>query len=144
DDERVVYVADAESDALELYVAPLDGSRNARKLDARLVSGGNVLPAFQLTPRGETLVYAADARADETVGLFQLPLVGARAATRPNAPFVEGGDVLVTSRGPVFAITPDGANVIYIADQDTNGVFELYESALEHPVVRTRSPGSGD
>jgi hypothetical protein len=53
-----------------------------------------------------------------------------------------GGDVLVTGSGPQFEIAPDGSRVVYIADQDTEGVLELYETRLDRPHRGAPSPGS--
>ncbi|MDP6207135.1 MAG: hypothetical protein QGG01_02435, partial [Roseibacillus sp.] len=41
-----------------------------------------------------------------------------------NSPLVDGGDVFFAQ------VSPDGNTVVYIADQDTNGVGELYSVPL--------------
>jgi Tol biopolymer transport system component len=41
-----------------------------------------------------------------------------------NSPLVDGGDVFFAQ------VSPDGNTAVYIADQDTNGVWELYSAPL--------------
>jgi hypothetical protein len=45
---------------------------------------------------------------------------------------IVGGDV------SIFAIGPDGLQLIYVADQDTEGVAELYSVNLSTPGKSTR------
>ena len=49
DGRFVLYLADAEEDErFELFFVPLDGSREAKKLNGTLTSGGDVLPGFEV------------------------------------------------------------------------------------------------
>ena len=67
------------------------------------------------------MVYAANQNADDVTELFSVPLTGG-----PSTPLstinVTGGDVV----GGEFEISPDSTRVVYLADQDTDGVFELF------------------
>ncbi len=140
DGSRVLYLADQDVDeTFEIYLAPLDGTRSAKKLNGRLPEGGDVLPGFQISPDDASVVYAADQRADGAFELFEAPLKGG-PARRLHGPMVAGGDIAVFSSSPVFEITPDGTSVLYVADQDTDNVFEIYESLLTRPLRREQTP----
>jgi hypothetical protein len=142
DSRHVLYRADQELDErFELYLAPLDGTGAPRKVSGALVAGGSVLPGFQLAPGDASVIYAADARADDAFELYEARLEDGRVR-RLSPPMPPGGDVLVTGSGPQFEIAPDGSRVVYIADQDTEGVLELYETRLERPHRGAPSPGS--
>jgi hypothetical protein len=76
---------------------------------------------------GQTVIYRAD---QNTVGVLELFL--ASSGIRLNPPLIAGGSV------QSFALTPDGAAVIYIADQEQNDVFELYRVSLAAPGTSTK------
>ena len=44
----------------------------------------------------------------------------------PDGVPVRLSDVLTPGQHPTFAISPDGARVVYTVDQDTPGVTEIY------------------
>ena len=132
DGERVAYLADQGTDeAYELFGVLTDGSNPPRRLGGPFVSGADVRDPIQLTPDGKNVVYLADQDVDEVVELFAASLDGGKGR-RLSAPLVVGGDVGgIWSRPP--AITPDGRWVLYIADQDTDTVQELYRVRLTAP-----------
>jgi Tol biopolymer transport system component len=141
DGQRVVYRADQYRDEVfELFSVPITGGR-AIAVSGPLVAGGDVLEGFRITPDSTQVVYGADQDADQVFELYAAPLDRAQAAHNLNPPLVSGGDAAVISRYfgpaapplPVFAISADGSRVVYLADQDTDDVFELYLSYLERP-----------
>ncbi len=68
------------------------------------------------------MVYLADQDTDNVFELYSVPIGGpATAGIKLNGTLVAGGDV-----SPGFQISPDSGRVLYIADQDTDNVFELY------------------
>jgi Tol biopolymer transport system component len=137
DGNTVLYLADQETDETqELFAAPIDGSGTVKKLNGPLPQGGDVLSGFQPNPRGSSVFYVADQRANDVFELFEAPLDGSGVSQRINHLPTSGGDILVPLSGPVFRVTPDGRAVIYVADQDTDDVFEIYEALLM--VVRRR------
>src|SRR5262249_54233631 len=80
---------------------------------------------------GTHVVYVADQLTDGVPELFCAPIDGSTPAARVSGPMVAGGGVRVDSScRPPFAITPDGTQVVYVADQDTDDVFELYRAPL--------------
>src|SRR5262249_40728650 len=130
DSTRVVYLADQEVDGrVELYSVPIAGGP-AVKLNGALVNGGNVLhpscrrPAA-ITPDGTRVVYLPDQQVDERFELFSVPITGG-TAIRLNGNLVAGGDVQPLSFTEPFALSADGARVVYVADQEVDERVELY------------------
>ena len=125
DGSRVVYRAAHDSVGVEeLYSAPTDGSVAAVKLNGALASS-EVDDPFIISPDGTRVVYVA---AQETAGVFELysaPIDGSAAATKISDTLVEDGDV-----SSHFSIAPDSSRVVYQADQDIDGVQDLYSVPL--------------
>jgi hypothetical protein len=66
----VVYAADQDSDeVVEAYAVPTDGSQPARKVNRRLVPGGDVYPP-SFTPDSARVLYVGDQEEDDTYELF--------------------------------------------------------------------------
>ena len=125
---RVVYVADADRDELlELYSAPLDGSRAALRLNDGFVGGGNVRfapqgPPFELTNDGQRVVYVADRDADEVFELYSAPL----DASTPPVELNSSLDGFLHRDVVGFHLTQDGSRVLYRANQETALSFDLF------------------
>ncbi len=140
DDTRVVYRADQEKDGVfELFVVPLDASQPPARIHLPLLGNADVLPGFQVSPDAAWVVFAADLRFDETFDLFAAP-IGGGPLRRVSGPLVAGGDAITYWVGPRFEFTPDSRRVIYVGDQDTDEVYELYASFLPRPHVGTAGP----
>jgi Tol biopolymer transport system component len=132
DSSRVVYRAPQDTTGvIELHSVPIAGPVSAGvKLNGSLVTGGDVL-AFQISPDNSRAVYRADQDADEIFELYSVPLAGpASAGIKLNEPLVAGGSVWVE-----FQVSPDSSRVVYIADQQTYGNFELYSVPLNGPAI---------
>jgi Tol biopolymer transport system component len=136
DGQRVAYVADQETDGVdELYSVPIGGPASAGvKLNKPLVAGGDVAffsgMVFDFTADSSRVVYAADQDTDGVIELYSAPAAGpASAGVKLNQAFVAGGGL---SR---FELTPDGARVIYQADQETDTVNELYSVPIGGPAT---------
>jgi hypothetical protein len=72
-------------------------------------------------------VYTADQDVDEVYELYSVPIDASASPVKLNGPLVAGGDVLLESTSTLrVQITPDGTRVLYVADQDTDEVLELY------------------
>ncbi|MEM7359996.1 MAG: LpqB family beta-propeller domain-containing protein [Pseudomonadota bacterium] len=122
---RVAYRADQDTRFIdELYSVPVTGGA-VTKLNSALVRGGEV-SAIQISPDGSRVVYRADQDTENVDELYSVP-IGGGIVTRLNAALVSGGDVapLISS----FRISADASRVVYIADQDTDEVDELYSAA---------------
>jgi Tol biopolymer transport system component len=140
----VVYKADEDvNEVFELYLVPVDGSLAAIRVSAPLVAGGDVQPGdlyrleqslFRISPDGSRAVYLADEDSNEVLELYSVPLDGSRASVKLNDPLAAGGDVQFGSNPeylpPLMDITGDG-RVVYVADRDTDEVFELYSVPID-------------
>lgn len=84
---------------------------------------------YALSPDGAYVVFRADgfsSRNDGDVALFSVP-IGGGEAVRLSGDMPPGQGVgAVESSYTSFTISPDSQSVVYVADQDTNDVFELY------------------
>ena len=123
DSSRVVYRADQDTYRVnELYSVPIGGGKVA-KLNSTLVSGGDVFD-FQISPDSSRVVYSADQDTDNVIELYSVP-IGGGTVTKLNSTLVNNGDVSFYFNDN-FQISPDSSRVVYRADQDTEGVYELY------------------
>ncbi|MEQ1893202.1 MAG: hypothetical protein ABL998_11705 [Planctomycetota bacterium] len=121
-------VCRAEEDAtfvIELFLVPLDGSAAPARLLPPFPPSADVAHGLRLSRDGRDVVYIADAYTDEVQELFAVPVTGG-TPKRLSGSLVHEGDVLDFRLG-------HGGVVLYRADQDTNGVIELYTSFLTRP-----------
>jgi Tol biopolymer transport system component len=122
--DRAVFIASQTTNPFsgpyfELFIAPAaGGSSNA--LNGPLVNGGDVR-SFVVRPDGGRVLYLADEETDDVVELYCVSPLGG-SAIKLNSTLVGDGDVF--SEGLQFS--PNGNFVLYLADQDTNGVTEIY------------------
>ena len=142
DGTRVVYQANQESFAkTELYSVPIDGSSSAIKLNGPLVSGGNVQHTIgdahdaAISPDGTRVVYIADQDTNDVFELFSVPIDRSEEPVKLNGTFVAGGDV---ARYLPFWIDAGGTRVVYLADQDTDEVVELYSVPIDGSLAPTK------
>ena len=82
----------------------------------------------------KNVVYLSDQQTPFTWELYRAPLTGpAQDGVKLNGSLVTGGNVEET-----FQISPESGWVIYLANQDTNDVIELFitwERSLYLPVI---------
>lgn len=138
DSSRVVYVAVQDTpDVAELYGVPLDGSAAPVKISGALAPGGAV-KVPKVSPDSSRVVYTADQDVDEVVELYSAPLDGSAAPVQLSGALVAGGDVALS----FHQISPDSSRVVYVADQDVDGVSELYSVPLDGsaPPVKLHPP----
>ena len=127
-DDLVVFIADADVDVtFELYIGSLGATGVATKLNAALTLGGNVTD-FIVSPDGTQVFYRADQDSDEVFELYRVSIDTPGVSTRINGRLATGGDVY-----PDFAVTPDGTQVVYRADEDANSLDELFLVNLDTP-----------
>ena len=140
DGQRVVYLAEQDTDGvIELYSAPIDGSSAPVKLSGLMVAGGDLSPSaqtlgapcFRFSPDASRVVYRADQDTDEVFELYSAPLDGSAASVKLNGTMVAGGDVTMAYGLGDFQVSPDGARVVYRADQDADDVFELFSVPID-------------
>jgi Tol biopolymer transport system component len=122
DSSRVLYRADQTTDEVVEIFSVASAGGAAVKLNGALVAGGNVSSfGLAFSPDSSRVLYLADQTTDEVFEIFSVPS-GGGAATKLNGPLVAGGDVF--SSGLQFS--PDSSRVLYLADQTTDGVNEIF------------------
>lgn len=127
DGRHVVYRADQDTDqVLELYSVLLGGGPPIR-LNPLLVTGQSV-EDYQISPDGRWVVYRADQDTDNTIELYSVPIEGPMTAgIRLNGPLAPNGNVAS------FQISPDSSRVVYRADQEADGLAELFSVPISGP-----------
>ena len=141
DSSTVVFIADVGTvGADEVYSVPIGGG-TATKLSKPLPSGGRIFD-FTLSPDGNTVVYIGDQDTDEITELYSVP-VGGGTVTKlsPNT--------LTTTKEVLFTrlISADSSTVVYLADQNTNGVNELFSVPIDGGTITRLNdplPTNGD
>jgi Tol biopolymer transport system component len=125
DSSRVVYTADQDvTGVLELYSVASDGAAPSAKLNPPLVANGRIL-RFDFAA-SEGVAFVADALTAGVTELFIAPIRGG-GVLRLSGALVPGGDVGTSSASDeAFVLSADGRRVAYVADQDTDEVFELF------------------
>jgi hypothetical protein len=96
---------------------------------------------FLLSPDGQYVLYRADQDTDNVSELYSVPSAGpASAGVKLNGVLVADGDV-----HSGFQVSPDSGRVVYMADQQTDEVRELYvaydDYALYLPLAVRNSGG---
>ena len=120
DSQRVVYLGDQDTDKVkELYSVPIGGG-TPTKLNAPLVAGGEV-NGFLISADGTRVLYIADQETDEILELYSVPTEGG-TVTKLNQPFMPGGGQFSL----IVNVSPDGMWVVYVADPEIDGTFDLY------------------
>ncbi len=125
--QRVVYLADQETAGKrELYSAPIDGSSDPVKLSGEITYGGEVIE-FRVSPNSQRAVYKADQDRLDCYEIYSIKVVPAEGETP-----VKINKTLDSSFKNVssFQITPNSAGVVYIADQETDNVNELFANFI--------------
>ncbi|MEE9533390.1 MAG: hypothetical protein V3W06_03145 [Acidimicrobiia bacterium] len=130
DSSRIAYTADQDLPGVfELYTVRPDGMAGNVKVSGVLVTDGDVnISSFAWAPDSSRIAYIADQETDEVDELYT-SLPGGGGNVKVSGPMVAGGDAGANTLGPeLFRWAPDSSRIAYIADQDTDGVRELYSS----------------
>lgn len=136
DGEHVVFgAADPGGTVAGIYMAPLDGGAPPVCVHEDLAPYGDA-EAFRLTSLGD-VVYLADQDRDGVIELYAVPMAASSPAAPLNLPFTLGS---VVGRVDWHRITPDGNDVVYIADED-RPVNELYAVSLRDGQGRRKLSG---
>ena len=152
DSNLVVYKADEITAGINnLFVVPVDGSSDASRIDpdvftivgdtTEVIDAGVPIPTdnpnvntFKITPDGQNVVYMTAQTAGFAIELFRVSINGGSRQrlngdlVGPDTPDREannpGGDVID------FKISNNGQRVSYLADQITDGQFELFTTTI--------------
>lgn len=130
DGSRVVYDATQVGTVGHnaIFSVPSDGSTNPVRLSADLDLNGFV-SGFEISPDGSTVIYLADQDTDEVNELYSVPVDGSAAPTKLSGTLVAGGDVQLF--GQTSHISPDSQTAVFVADKETDQVFEAYIVPLD-------------
>ncbi|MGQ0600637.1 MAG: hypothetical protein ACT4QE_02960 [Anaerolineales bacterium] len=127
---RVIYRAyQGANDVYELYSVPLDASAPPVKLNPTPTTNGDVSTFYRVTSDSSRVVYVADQDTNDVDELYSVPVTGG-SAIKLNTPLVMDGDVGFQAGGEFFTLSPDGARVVYYADQETDGRMELFSASV--------------
>jgi Tol biopolymer transport system component len=132
---RVVFSGFLESAGIELFSVPMSGGL-LTKLNGTLTGGGKVV-SFLVGGAGR-IAYVADQVTEGVFELFSVPVSGG-PATKLNPPFVPGGSVLGFQR---FLLGGGGLRLVYLADQETNDVPELFSVPIDGSGPSVKISGS--
>ena len=126
DGSRVVYLADQDTDEVwEIYSVSGTGGVPV-KLNDELVEGGDVYSSgLQFSPDSLRVLYYADQDTDGVWEIYSVPSTGG-TSVKLNAELITGGDVWPDG----FQFSPDGSRILYLADQDTDEIYEIYTRVL--------------
>lgn len=126
--------SDREGRADGFWSVPTDGSGAALRLDDPLESPGGVAPV-SLASFGARVLFLgnhAPDGGDAVHDLYSAPVDGSAASQRLSELVLteQTGDVLVE------LLSPDGRTAVYLADQESDGIVELFSVPLD----RSRAP----
>lgn len=124
----VVYLADQDgNDVFELYLA---GS--GAKLNPDLTGGKDVI-SFAVLPDKNGVIYIADQDTDNQFELYRVNFASPKTSTK-----LSGSLAGLTADVDQFLLLPNGAGVVYQADQNVLGTKELYLVLFATPGTQTR------
>jgi hypothetical protein len=115
---------------------PTMAESGVTKLSDIQVLGGNV-SSFEISADNHWAVYLADGDTDEVKELYSVLVNGIGLPTKLNTPLVFGREVRED-----FQISADSNRVLYLTDQGTDDVFELYSVPINGsaPPVKLNNP----
>ena len=120
DGEWAVYWHDPViEDVDELYSVPTNGSSPPQRISGLLPFGGR--GTFRISPDSQHVVYTAEQDTGDIKELYSVPIQGG-PTVKLNGPLPSAAEVQSSS----FAIDPGSSRVVYIADQNTLGVREIF------------------
>jgi Tol biopolymer transport system component len=127
DARRAVYILRSGlSGPAQLHSAPLDGSEPSTRLEPVGTTPG----PFRISPDSRYVLYLRSATPVGPRELYAASIDGSLPDRRLSAPLVPGGSVGDSAGG--FAVTAAG-RVVYLADQETDEVVELFVTSLVPP-----------
>jgi Tol biopolymer transport system component len=110
-----------------LLAVPVDGSTAEVELSGALPQTATVGRRFMVTADSTGVLFVSDRSTAGVFELFITPIDASHAPVRLSGTMVSGGDV----KGTHFLLSPDGARAVYLADQETDEVFELFAAPID-------------
>jgi uncharacterized repeat protein (TIGR01451 family) len=138
DSSRVVYtiVPTQQANKVELYSVPINGGPSIKLNPPLGENGGIDTFSVDITPDDKRVVYEAVLENSVTWELYSVP-IGGGETVKLNPPLVAGGLVNGWSSPKIGA---DSSRVVYRAEQDTDGVYELYSVPIAGGQVLKLNP----
>jgi Tol biopolymer transport system component len=132
---QVAYVADQGDDNVsELYLVDLATPGSSTRLNTNFSADRDVTE-FAFSPDGASIAYIADQEVNGKFELFLVEIANPGVSTKLNGTLVPAdGDVV---GGHSFS-PDDGTKVLYAADQEDDGLFELYLVDIANPGVSVK------
>jgi Tol biopolymer transport system component len=138
DGSRIVYRSDSAAEGFfDLYIVDVANPGTAVQLSGALTPGGSVRSGYLFSADDTRVVYRADQQVVDRLELFSVSVATPGVSTKLNSTLVQEGDV--TSG---YEISPDSSRVAYVADQDVDGVLELYAVAFSNPGTSSKLNGA--
>jgi Tol biopolymer transport system component len=131
DSARVLYVADQADGRNELFTTSITGTGDPTRVSHPMSPLDDVL-SFEIAALGSQALYAARDDTDPPIQLYHAPPDASRPAQRIATGIFQ--DARLSARGRF---------VLYLSDQDTAGVQELYTYALPRHPQLAPSPEGG-
>jgi len=128
DSRRVIFSSNAGLFSVSLRgrgVRAENGEPQAVLLSRSIATGARVLESA-VTPTSDRVVFVVRQPDGFTTELFSAPLDGSADAVKLNGPLAGRGVGQDAGPTQTFAFSPDGRRVAYWADQDEDGLIELY------------------
>jgi hypothetical protein len=137
DGSAVVYSANQDNAAVaELYYVLQSQPGTSQKVNPNGYAPGQNVSNFAITPDSSAAIYMANQTVTTAVQLYRVPFSTLQQSNPPlNGTLVTGGNV--TS----FSITPNSANVLYLANQSTFSAQELYAVNVGTPGASSKLNG---
>ena len=123
DGASLIYIKGQWASNQELMIRPLRGGGPVSLSGP--VAGGWIVRAL-LSPQADRVVYLADHEVEDRVELYSVPVAGGQP-TKLSGPMVSGGDIEWWR----VTFTPDGSQVVYLADADTDNTLELFVAPVD-------------
>lgn len=122
DGSWVLYRADLAVDGrIDVHYAPLADLAETKNVSPKLATNlGNIDNGPRFDKSGDHLFWVADYDAPDRYELYRANAATPGTATRMNKPMPVGADVAD------FVIAADGKSVAYVADAETDGLYELF------------------
>lgn len=94
------------------------------------------LSQIQISPDGQYALFVADITTENAFELYSVPIDGSEAPT-----LLSGGLLPAGANIEAYYITPDSSRVVYIADQDSADMMELYSVSITGgPITKLNPP----
>lgn len=139
DNSRVVYASDQDLvDRVDLYTVELTNPGVATKLNPDNGLATSDIQGFRFSGDSSQLVYLADQDVNQQNEIYLVDFMTPGVATKVNSPLVVNGDVSTFD----LQFSPDGTQILYAADQEVNGLFELFLVDVSTPMVSTKVNGA--